>query len=96
MPLEPRLTKLEQTVTDLEDIQQVQIEVSELKATKIEYTLEALNQKLHALSNFQMGLENKIDELAEFATQLQSDIDDLRESIKSFNNRSNTDSEATV
>jgi chromosome segregation ATPase len=75
---------LEITVTDLEDIQHQQIELTDMRRAKVDDKLEALNHKLHALSNMYMGMEEKLNELAEFASHMKSGLDDLRQSLKSF------------
>lgn len=79
-----QLAQIEQTLTDLEDIQHTQIELGELKDRKTDNTLENIIHKLHTLGNLYMGLEEKINELAEFATQLKDELDDLRKSVESY------------
>lgn len=94
--LEHDAKKLDQTVTELEDIQHVQIEITDRRRYKVDDKLESLNHKLHTLSNLYMAMEEKINELAEFGTLLKSELDDLRQSIKSISNRSNADSDTTT
>lgn len=79
-----QIAAIEQTLTDLEDIQHTQIELGALKDRKTDNTLENLQHKLHSLSNLYMGMEEKINELAQYATQLKDEIDDLRKSVESY------------
>lgn len=89
-----RMKKLTETVENLEEIQYVQIELTDQRRKRVNDSLEKLNHKLHSLSNLYMAMEEKINELAAFATQLKAEIDDLRQSIESLDNRSDTDSES--
>ena len=79
-----RMTDLEQTVTDLEDIQHTHIELTDLRRAKVNDKLESLNHKLHSLSNLYMAMEEKLNELAEFSSQIKVSLDDLRKGIKSL------------
>jgi chromosome segregation ATPase len=88
------MKKLTETVENLEEIQYVQIELTDQRRKRVNDSLEKLNHKLHSLSNLYMAMEEKINELAAFATQLKAEIDDLRQSIESLDNRSDTDSES--
>jgi len=82
--VDQRMTNLEQTVTDLEDIQHTHIELTDLRRAKVNDKLESLNHKLHSLSNLYMAMEEKLNELAEFSSHIKESLDDLRQSLKSF------------
>lgn len=89
MPLEQQkqgeqIAHLEQTVSDIEEIQHTQMELTDLKDRKTDDRLETITHKLHTLSNQYMALEEKINEIAEFATRMKQGLDDLRQSLKSF------------
>ncbi len=75
---------LAQSVSDLEEIQHQQIELTDKRGMHVDNKLESLNHKLHSLSNLYMGMEEKLNELAQFASQMKSSLDDLRQSLKSF------------
>ena len=91
-----KIEKLKQTVENLEEIQYIQIELTDQRRKRVNDALDRLGHKLHTLSNLYMAMEEKINELGEFATQLKVEIDDLRQSIESLDNRSDTDSESAV
>ena len=94
--LETDTARIEQTTTDLEDIQHTQIELTELKDRRVGNQFENLIHKLHNLSNLYMGMEEKLNELAEFTSLIKDDIDDLRKSIESLSDRSDPNSDPTV
>lgn len=89
MPLEQQkqgeqIAHLEQTVSDIEEIQHTQMEITELKDRKVDDRLEIITHKLHTLSNQYMAMEEKLNEVAEFASHMRQALDDLRQSLKSF------------
>lgn len=79
-----QIAHLEQTVSDMEEIQHTQMEITELKERKTDDRLEVITHKLHTLSNQYMAMEEKLNEVAEFASHMRQALDDLRQSLKSF------------